>query len=543
MLTESFIASSLTPPSLASTSTNSTLLKDAGIFLHTHQPTTHLTSTYKKSQTSPNCLALSSTHIFAAQANASTLHVYNIAKGNQEATIPFRVRIHSIAICCADSVLALGTEAGAVILWEIHTGRQVSTSAAHLAPVTRLVVDAQSNFLLSGSDDANVLVWSLLDLLAFPSSSAGVRETIVPRHTLSTHRGGITALAIGHGGASASGNIALSGSKDGTVIVWDYISGAQLRTFLLPSVPLCLELDAADRAFYAGFEDGGVQLVDFYAQSMMNSINTPSTTPIQPPASSRWAPRSGGGGTTSTTEPSGQSQATLSLTLSHSTTTLLTSHANGTIQAWDTATGSFLNTIATYTSAPITNIKFLPPTGWPATASQNMARSCQKGNFKAAAIVKPKLVENDALAGGYNFSAILDQPIISFSDDEEDDGGLEITKLLENETFSAALLQESILELATWDPSSTSINPTTQTQPTQPAQADFMSLDGASDQDPKAQIKRLERQVEHLKSMQRESGKTIERLAQEVVMAKKTREVWRRGEDEEEEDVDMNGGG
>lgn len=159
--------------------------------------------------------------------------------------------------------------------------------------------------------------------------------------------------------------------------------------------------------------------------------------------------------------------------------------------------------------------------------------------------MKPKLVENDALSGGYNFNAILDQPITSFSDDEEEEEKEGIMKLLENEIFPPALLQESILELATWNPSSTSTNPTrqTQTQTTQPAQADFMSLDGAADQDPKAQIKRLERQVEHLKSMQRESGKTIERLAQEVVMAKKTKEVWRRGDDEEEEDVDMNGGG
>lgn len=432
-------------------------------------------------------------------------------------------------------MLALGTEAGAIILWEIHTGRQVSTSAAHLAPVSRLVVDAQCNFLLSGSDDANVLVWSLLDLLAFPSSSNGVRETIAPRHTLSTHRGGITALAIGHGGASASGNIALSGSKDSTVIVWDYVSGQQLRTFLLPSVPLCLELDAADRAFYAGCEDGGVQLVNFYSPSSMNSINTPSSTPIQPPPSSRWAPRSGGGSSAAANSDasSTQSQATLSLTLSHSTITLLTSHANGTIQSWDTATGSFLSTIATYSGAPITNIRYLEPTGWPATAQSS---TTQKGNFKAAAIVKPKLVESDSIGAYHGFNTILERPSVLDDSDEETNA----VQGLETELFSDEMLQESILEMATWDPSaSTAGQSVPLSQTAQSQQEDFMSLDGATDQDPKAQMRRLERQVEHLESMQRESGKTIERLAQEVVMAKKTRGTWRRAEN----DNDMNGSG
>ena len=142
----------------------------------------------------------------------------------------------------------------------------------------------------------------------------------------------------------------------------------------------------------------------------------------------------------------------------------------------------------------------------------------------------------------------------SSSEEEEEDG---IIQELETELFSDAMLQASILELATWDTSasaSASNGITPASQPAQPAQADFMSLDGASDQDPTARIRRLERQVEHLKSMQRESGKTIERLAQEVVMAKKdtTSRGRRRNndsdndnddvDDDDDVDVDMNGG-
>jgi pre-rRNA-processing protein IPI3 len=475
MLTESFLFSSSSTP--ASSSTNNALLKDAGIFLHTHQPSPHLINTFKKSSTSPNCLAYSSTHIFAAQTTSSTLHIYNIEKGNQEATVPFRARIHSIVLCCNESVLALGTDSGAIILWEIQTGRQISTPAAHLAPVTCLAVDEESNFLLSGADDSNVLVWSLLDLLSFPSMSDESTSThATPRHTLSTHRSGITTLCTGHGGASAGGDIALSASKDSTVIVWDYVSGVQLRTFLLLSVPLSLVMDAADRAFYAGYGDGSVQLVDLYSLDTLGSINTPSSVPVQPPESSRWAPRSGGVVDSEDSTPAGKSSASVAaqcLTLSHDATTLLSGHANGSIQAWDVATGAFRGTAANYPGTCITNLSFLPVTGWPAASSTNARSRVHKGRtFKAATITKPKPAEFDnGITQKYNINTIL-LPMSRTPEEEES----EIQQALHSTVFDDAMLAESILELSTWDSSAAKTSAAAIQAQVQP---DFLPLESA----------------------------------------------------------------
>lgn len=150
--------------------------------------------------------------------------------------------------------------------------------------------------------------------------------------------------------------------------------------------------------------------------------------------------------------------------------------------------------------------------------------------------MKPKLVESDSIGAYHGFNTILERPSVLDDSDEETNA----VQGLETELFSDEMLQESILEMATWDPSaSTAGQSVPLSQTAQSQQEDFMSLDGATDQDPKAQMRRLERQVEHLESMQRESGKTIERLAQEVVMAKKTRGTWRRAEN----DNDMNGSG
>ena len=120
MLTEAFVTSVLTtgsPPPKAS------IAKDAGIHIHTFQPTPSLRSTFKKSSTAPNCLAVSATHIYAAQADKAVTHVYSRERGGQEATVPFAEKITSLAFAGDDEggagVLILGTQGGRVILWEV----------------------------------------------------------------------------------------------------------------------------------------------------------------------------------------------------------------------------------------------------------------------------------------------------------------------------------------------------------------------------------------------------------------------------------------
>jgi pre-rRNA-processing protein IPI3 len=87
---------------------------------------------FKKSATAQNGIAVSSTHIFAAQTEKAIVHVYSREKGNQESIVPFPERIHSIALAAQDTVLLLGAESGRVLAWEVsHASKYVhrSTSA------------------------------------------------------------------------------------------------------------------------------------------------------------------------------------------------------------------------------------------------------------------------------------------------------------------------------------------------------------------------------------------------------------------------------
>ena len=115
MLTERFIVSTLNPEKPSNNAI-------PGIHLYDFQPLPALKSTFKKSSTNTNSLAVSSSHIFAAQADKAVVHVYSRERNNQEAVVPFPEKIRSVVLAGQSDgagTLVLGTEGGRVILWEV----------------------------------------------------------------------------------------------------------------------------------------------------------------------------------------------------------------------------------------------------------------------------------------------------------------------------------------------------------------------------------------------------------------------------------------
>ena len=100
--------------------TSDVAAKDPAILVHEFQPGSTVTSTFKKGSVNVNCLAVSSTHVFAA--DNAVIHVYNLEKGNQEATVPFLEAISSLALVGspdAPATLAIGMKSGRLTLWEV----------------------------------------------------------------------------------------------------------------------------------------------------------------------------------------------------------------------------------------------------------------------------------------------------------------------------------------------------------------------------------------------------------------------------------------
>ena len=115
MLTESFIAATLTPEKQVNTA-------NLGVRVQELQPLSSTKTTFKNSSSSPNCVAANKTHIFAAQSGKAVVHVFSRERNNQEATIPFPEKITSLALAGNKhnvGILVMGTEGGRLILWEV----------------------------------------------------------------------------------------------------------------------------------------------------------------------------------------------------------------------------------------------------------------------------------------------------------------------------------------------------------------------------------------------------------------------------------------
>lgn len=113
MLSDELFSSVCGPPIAA----NTAISKDVGIYAHTLSPTWAVKSSFKKSSAPVHCLAISDSHVFAAQDQKAHVHVYSRSRGNQEALVPFQERIRCLAL--AGDVLILGTAEGRLILWEV----------------------------------------------------------------------------------------------------------------------------------------------------------------------------------------------------------------------------------------------------------------------------------------------------------------------------------------------------------------------------------------------------------------------------------------
>jgi pre-rRNA-processing protein IPI3 len=194
---------------------------------------------------------------------------------------------------------------------------------------------------LTGSDDSDIHVWSLSQLLEL--DSAAEHE---PQRSLSNHRAAITGLSVSPS-VSSDTNFCVSASKDRSCIIWNYQTGDALRTLLFPSSPLCLALDPSSRAVCVSCEDGSLYLAELFAgKPLLGPGSEDASTVVQ------------------VTSPFGATQPDVGpascLSLSYDGTMLLTGHPRGQIMRWDIAENKSPVELANLNAA-VTNVAFVSP--------------------------------------------------------------------------------------------------------------------------------------------------------------------------------------
>ena len=111
MLSEQVLVGTLRSPADPSTSESTLSIYD----LHTYK---HV-STYKRSSTAKSGLAVTSSHIYAAQADKAVINVYDRSKGTLASTVPFTEQFTVLAASHGGAFIAGGTENGRLTIWEV----------------------------------------------------------------------------------------------------------------------------------------------------------------------------------------------------------------------------------------------------------------------------------------------------------------------------------------------------------------------------------------------------------------------------------------
>lgn len=277
-------------------------------------------------------------------------------------------------------------------------------------------------------------------------------------------------------------NFAVSTSEDGTAIIWEYRTGKILHTYLLPASPQCLTVDPVDRAVYVGYEDGSIQLIDFFAvPTIQNPLYDASqqATPTQLTADSRWLP------------PSSELGPTLCLTLSYDGTSLLSGHKSGAVASWDIGRGRYASTITDFKS-PVTNLQMLPPSGLPG----------RKKKMTIHSVVKPRLdhalstgsTTGDSVPAMYNFSAQLNPSTPEQQQEPQDD----FTTALTHSYFPSSLISEGLLELSNLNNDSGRQN-TTSARPESDKTPLTNNHENENNTDTNSRIESLEQEIQSLK--------------------------------------------
>ncbi|PIA63831.1 hypothetical protein AQUCO_00201277v1 [Aquilegia coerulea] len=155
-------------------------------------------------------------------------------------------------LCCTKDGLYLagGTLSGKAYVWEVSSGRMLKCWHAHKKSLTCLNFSSDNSFLISGSNEGEIRVWSTISLLDMTDFQS------VPSffHAWMEHQSSITGLLT----SDISSSVLISSSLDGTCKIWDLISNKVVRTHAFPLAITAITLDPEERFLFSGSSDGRI---------------------------------------------------------------------------------------------------------------------------------------------------------------------------------------------------------------------------------------------------------------------------------------------
>lgn len=255
--------------------------------LNASSPVAHLRGTTPTPSSSSFTIASdgSNTLLVHSDTTRPLIHVHNHQVGATTSTCPLAARLHppevtdTLSLSPSGNLLAAGSTSGRIYVWYFPSGNLVASFDAHFRRLTCLEWTACETGLVSASEDARILVWSVTALV----DEANINPT--PYAIFSDHVQPITAIKMS---SSASSSIAtfpsstriLSSSTDGTVKLWDVRSRTLVATWAFQGPVNHLAVDVGFRAFFVALrarpdvEDGLLDNEDMEDQQTVQVIDS-----------------------------------------------------------------------------------------------------------------------------------------------------------------------------------------------------------------------------------------------------------------------------
>ncbi|CAK9435842.1 uncharacterized protein LODBEIA_P05010 [Lodderomyces beijingensis] len=175
-------------------------------------------------------------------------------------------------------LLCGGSKSGKLYIWELASGDLLCVKEAHYSGITKIESSSCRSFLVTGGEDARVLVWNLSDLIGIYGSRNVGDESNGSHHKLIRPYWSISdnTLAVTDVSMNTVGNLydlkLYTTSKDSTVRIYDMAAKQQLTTFILPEPVECLARDPANRQLYVGLSSGLIKVVPLYKFNSRTSV-------------------------------------------------------------------------------------------------------------------------------------------------------------------------------------------------------------------------------------------------------------------------------
>lgn len=167
-------------------------------------------------------------HLVSVSADG-TARLWDLRTNREIAVLPHSAPLWTCAPSPDGRFVATGGDAGYVVIWDLRTGRCLLEEYAGGGQVRTLrsaALEADSWLLAIGTENGRLLLWELLSHAAVPDIAA---LELLRRRDFTGHTGSVSATAI-----SPDGQTLVSGGTDRVVHFWDVATGIRRQT-LAPS--------------------------------------------------------------------------------------------------------------------------------------------------------------------------------------------------------------------------------------------------------------------------------------------------------------------